>query len=343
VSGPLIPYVVVPELPLSFLRYVPLLGDKIDPANPLTLKPFGALVATGVAIGWWLSIHRGGQRGLDTKKQDRFMQWSVGTGFVMAHVLDALAYHPEMVAADPWYLLRLWEGLSSYGGIIGGIIGAWAWSRVRKENVLEFLDVCISAFSFAWIFGRAGCSVVHDHPGALSNAWFAVKYPAHTLQAGFAGRLDLGLMEMVLTIPLALACFVLWRRQPLRPAGFYISLTLVVYAPIRFLLDFLRVQPGDPLFHEAADPRYLSLTPAQWVCFGALAMGLYYGKKVWGADYVALAPLAPPDQAPAKAGGDATPADGDATPTDGEAAPADGEAAPTVGQAAPVDGEAEPE
>ncbi|MBW2458310.1 MAG: prolipoprotein diacylglyceryl transferase, partial [Deltaproteobacteria bacterium] len=188
-SGPLIPYLELPELPLPFLEYIPLLRDHLDPNHPPTIKPFGALVATGVALAWWLAVHRGRQRGLDTRKLDKFMQWSVGTGFVLSHVLDAFAYHPDLVLADPWYLLRIWEGLSSWGGIIGGIIGAWAWSRVRKENVLEFLDVCISAFSFGWIFGRAGCSVVHDHPGALSNAWFAVKYPAHTLQAGYAGRL----------------------------------------------------------------------------------------------------------------------------------------------------------
>jgi len=329
VSGPLIPYVVVPELPLSFLRYVPVLGDKLDPNNPLTIKPFGALVAVGVAVAWWLAVRNARERGLDTKKLDKFMQWSVGTGFVMAHVLDAIAYHPDLVMADPWYLLRLWEGLSSFGGIIGGIIGAWAWHKVRKENVLEFLDLCIAAFPLGWVFGRTGCSVVHDHPGALSNAWFAVKFPPSTLQTGFSGRFDLGLMEMVLTIPLALACYVLWRRKPFRPVGFYMGLTLVVYAPSRFLLDFLRVQPGDALFQDWADPRYLGLTPAQWVCFAAFALGLYFVKQVWGKDYVRMAPLAPTedegadpgdsgakavDEGPDEGGGGAEPVDAEAVP-----------------------------
>ncbi len=335
VSGPLIPYVVVPELPLPFLQYVPWLGDKLDPSSPLTIKPFGVLVATGVAMGWWLSFRHARQRGLDTKKLDSFMQWSVGTGFVMAHVLDAIAYHPDLVLQDPWYLLRLWEGLSSFGGIIGGIIGAWAWHKIRKENVLEFLDVCISAYPFAWLFGRLGCSVVHDHPGALSNDWFAVKYPPQTLQAGFAGRFDLGLMEMVLTIPLAVACFLLWRRKPLRPVGFYMGLTLMVYAPVRFLLDFLRIKPDDTLFEEWADPRYLSITPAQWVCFGAFALGLYFTIRVWGKDYVAMAPLAPPQGQDADGGKDDVPTVPLAPPQGQDADSGDGAATPVAADATP--------
>jgi hypothetical protein len=134
---------------------------------------------------------------------------------------------------------------------------------------------------------------VHDHPGALSNAWFAVQYPAHTLQPGFEGRFDLGLIEAVLTIPLAVACHILWRRDPFRANGFYVGLTLTAYAPVRFLLDFLRVQPDDTIFRGAVDPRYAGLTPAQWVCFLALAVGLFMLKRTWSAKYQRIGKLDP--------------------------------------------------
>ncbi|MBW2453776.1 MAG: hypothetical protein JRI68_04670, partial [Deltaproteobacteria bacterium] len=101
------------------------------------------------------------------------------------------------------------------------------------------------------------------------------------------------LMEMMLTIPLAIACAILWRRQPRRPTGVYIGLTLTAYAPVRFLLDFYRVKPDDPVFSDIADSRYLDLTPAQWMCLGSLALGLYFLRRVSGQPYVATAPLAP--------------------------------------------------
>ena len=292
-AGPLIPYIEAPELPLSFLQYIPIIGNSIDVADPPSIKPFGTLVAIGVYIGSLITMARVKERGLDEKQVSDFIFWVVATGFVLSHVFDALAYHPETVMRDPLYLLKVWDGLSSYGGLIGAYIGALAWKYSRKQNIMEYIDVTVSAFPTAWVFGRAGCSVVHDHPGALSNAWFAVQYPAHTLQEGFQGRFDLGLMEMVLTIPLAIACHVLWRRQPQRANGFYVGLTLTAYAPVRFLLDFLRVQPDDLIFRGAVDPRYAGLTPAQWVCFVALAVGLLMLRMTWNKTYVRVGALSP--------------------------------------------------
>jgi hypothetical protein len=95
------------------------------------------------------------------------------------------------------------------------------------------------------------------------------------------GRFDLGLIECVLTIPLAIAFHFLWRQRP-RFWGFYAGWMSVVYAPVRFGLDFLRVGPGDRL---PADERYLGLTPAQWAAFGLFAFGIYllrYGKRASG-------------------------------------------------------------
>ncbi|HHH28421.1 MAG TPA: prolipoprotein diacylglyceryl transferase, partial [Polyangiaceae bacterium] len=292
--GPLIPYIEAPEIPLAFLDYIPIIGDYVDPKHPPSIKPFGTLVAIGVYVGSMVSMARARERKLDTQMMSDFIFWVVAAGFVISHMLDAVFYHPRRVMADPLYLLRIWEGLSSYGGFIGAVVGAWGWRFYRKQKILEYVDITVSAFPIAWVFGRSGCAAVHDHPGMSSNAWYAVRFPDRFLEAGFDGRLDLGLIEMVLTIPLAAACIWLWRRKPERPVGFYIGVTLTAYAPVRFLLDFLRVKPGDAAFPGATDPRYVGLTPAQWACFLALGVGLYFLKQTWGEDYERTAAPAPP-------------------------------------------------
>ncbi len=290
-SGPLIPYLDGQsyEIPLKFLEHLPLLGDLVDPAKPPSIKPFGTLVAIGVYVGAWLSMRRARERKLDEQALNDFIFWVVASGFVISHMLDAIAYHPQRVLSDPIYLLRVWDGLSSYGGFIGAVCGAFAWRLYRKKSILEYMDITVSCMPIAWVFGRSGCSIVHDHPGALSDAWFAVQYPANNA-AGFVGRFDLGLYEMVLTIPLAVACHYAWKRKLERPVGFYIGLTLTAYAPVRFLLDYLRVKPGES---SIADPRYLSLTTAQRVFFVALAVGVYFLVRTKGKPYVRLAELAP--------------------------------------------------
>ena len=312
VAEPLIPYVTLPEIPLGISLDLPYVGH-FEP----TIKPFGTLVALGVYVGSLLSTKRAEQRGLDSKKMSEFFFWVVGMGFVGAHVFDALFYHPQRVLHDPFYLFALWDGLSSYGGFVGAIIGGFAFKYSKKENILPYADVGGSSFTWGWVFGRAGCALVHDHPGRLSDAWFAVRYP---FRNGVIGRYDLGLYEFFLTIPLAIAVTLLWRAKP-RPWGFYVGLICSAYAPVRFFLDFLReeeigIVPGDP--------RYAGLTPAQWQSFGLLAVGLYfllYVTKKSGPPPVMAAPVQLPEvpgTAPVAAPMDAPP---EASPA--EAPPAD--------------------
>jgi len=260
-AAPLFPYVTVPELPLLPAR---VFGN--FPPAALSIKPFGALVATGVYLGAWLTMKRARRVGLDERVMTSFISWVVGVGFIGGHVLDELFYYPQRLVADPLSILKLWDGLSSFGGFCGAIIGMLIWRSRYKTPVLPYADNVMALFPVGWVFGRAGCSTAHDHPGLLSDSWLAVQYPG-------GGRFDLGLLELLLTIPLALAFLWLGRRP--RPWGFFSALACVVYAPLRFALDFLREHdevPGD--VHGAIDPRYFYLTPAQWECFALLAFGL---------------------------------------------------------------------
>lgn len=279
--------------------------------GPLPLHPFGLLVATGVLIGSALATRRARQRGLDLDRLNSFITWMLVAGFMGGHMLDQIFYHPEEIATfeggqfrfvRPWSLLMLWEGLSSFGGFIGGLIGillwrryelkprlnvgpialSWFTRRAEPQPILPFIDLILSVFPVAWIFGRGGCSVVHDHPGAIAphDALLAVGYPfpspnKHpeavegfiTFIHGDHPRYDLGLLEWMFTVVLALAFALTWRRK--LPTGTYAVICALAYAPVRFAMDYLRIVD----MHNA-DPRYGGLTPAQWSCIALFLFGL---------------------------------------------------------------------
>jgi phosphatidylglycerol:prolipoprotein diacylglycerol transferase len=261
---PRIPYLELPELPLIPAR---LFGD--FPAETVTLKPFGTLVALGVYVGATLAVREGRRRGYPERELMAFVTWVAAGGFIGGHMLDAIFYYPRDVLADPLSLLRLWEGLSSFGGFCGALLGGLAYRTHRRVGILPFTEVLSSSFPAAWVFGRLGCTFAHDHPGIVSDAWFAVAYPE-------GGRLDLGLLELLITLPLA-AYFLWCRKRGPRPLGFYTGVMCTYYAPLRFLLDFLRagVDEAAGPFGIAGDARYSNLTPAQWACVPLLGLGLF--------------------------------------------------------------------
>ncbi len=246
----------------------------IHVAGPIDIQPFGLLVVTAIFVGTALARWRAPRLDIGRDELDSFFTWMLVGGFVGAHVLQIVFYHPEKILSDPLSLLRLWEGISSFGGIIGGMIGFLLWKRFRGggQSVFAHADLVASVFPVAWIFGRAGCSVAHDHPGRLAEsgellAALAVQYPAST--GRLAGlRYDLGLLEMFFSILLSVGLLFAWRKP--RPVGTYLAIVCLTYAPVRFYMDFLRIAEPD-----GGDLRWLSLTFAQWSCVVVAGYGVY--------------------------------------------------------------------
>jgi phosphatidylglycerol:prolipoprotein diacylglycerol transferase len=139
------------------------------------------------------------------------------------------------------------------------------------------VDVTLSVFPVAWSFGRAGCAVVHDHPGVVASTrnLFSVAYGAgevrnfglFSLRYGTVYRYDLGLLELLFTIALAIGFVSTWKRAGAK--GWYVAVASLAYAPLRFCLDFLRLTA-----REGGDPRYGLLTPGQWACLALFAFGM---------------------------------------------------------------------
>jgi phosphatidylglycerol:prolipoprotein diacylglycerol transferase len=226
------------------------------------LHAFGVLVAIGVLLGMRVAEGRARRLGLKQEVIANFIGYVVIIGFVGSHVFDRIAYYPERVLQEPWDLLMPWRSLSSFGGFLFAVVGAFVWRFKTKLPITIPLDQVAFGMPVGWMFGRTGCFVVHDHPGKLTDFFLAVNnYQYGNLPVG--PRHDLGLYEVIwaaLMIPL----FFFLDRKP-RPHGFYIGLIAVLYSPYRFMLDFLR----------EADATYFGLTPAHYACVLSFFAGVY--------------------------------------------------------------------
>lgn len=222
-----------------------------------TLYFFQVAVCAAVIVGYEIVVRRAPRLGLDADQTASLVAWVILFGFIGSHVFDVLAYYPERVLADPLELLKIWGSMSSFGGMMGGMLAAVVLTRRRGwsgSDAFKLADTIGFAFPFAWVFGRLGCALAHDHVGVPTDHWLGVRFPD-------GPRFDLGLLELLYTIPIAALFFALDRKP--RPTGFYLGLFLILYAPVRFAMDMLRT----------GDARYLGWTPGQYVSILALLAG----------------------------------------------------------------------
>jgi phosphatidylglycerol:prolipoprotein diacylglycerol transferase len=258
------------------------------------IQGFGVIVAVGVLFGASLLRRYAEWHGVSDDHIRHLLGWVTVTGFLGAHVFDVIAYQWRDFMRDPVLMLKIWSGISSYGGFVGGAIGfAWfVWWKKLPPRLMA--DITIVGLLPAFSIGRIGCTLVNDHIGAVvahPDAWyasFATEYPtklnmeslnyllAHHPELASQKTVlawNLGFIELLYLIPVNL--LILWlafRSSKRMPAGFITVLTGVLYAPVRFFLDYLR--PPN------SDPRHLGFTFAQWCSIVAFGAAIYVAFRI---------------------------------------------------------------
>lgn len=219
-----------------------------------SIHPFALLIAFGVFAGYWLVQRRAAEVGIARREIRAAVIWAVAAGFTSAHVIEILFYHPELIKQDGLSVfLKIWEGMSSFGGLAGGVIGLAIYFKLLDRPWLIHAEILLQGLIVGWVFGRLGCTLAHDHIGRETTFFLAFDYPG-------GPRHNLGFYEFLLAAFVLLPVVLILHRYKAQPIT---SLAVIsfIYAPVRFGLDFLRIANV-----PNADPRYGGLTAAQFGC-----------------------------------------------------------------------------
>ncbi len=295
-------FALIPYYPVPVIQ-IPLPGGSVLP-----IHGFGLLVALGFLIGGNVAAKRAARAGLDGAAIDKVVGWLVVGTFVGGHVGYGLMYDFGNYMANPVEFLKVWQGLSSMGGFVVCVPLAFWFFHKNKLPMLPYMDSLAIGMGVGWFLGRMGCTVAHDHPGTPSTAALA-KYcrpvEGHTLDmpswlylegkelrwgpcrdlaepavtaltdtvpvdyAGVVGAHDMGFYEALWSLGVFLL-FLLLDRKAHKP-GFFISLIGVLYAPVRFYMDFLRPETTDGRWFLGTP---IEMTPGQFwsIVLGVVAM-----------------------------------------------------------------------
>jgi phosphatidylglycerol:prolipoprotein diacylglycerol transferase len=223
--------------------------------GPYFFSVFRILVVTGILFGYFTMLRNARRAGLDTGRAAELCIWAIVCGLLGAHWFK-LAYQPLALWRDPRILIQVFNGMASFGGVAGGLIGAaifFRWRPMPATAMLRYLDLLAFAFLCGLLFGRLGCYTAHDHPGIPTTSWLAVRYPQ-------GPRYDLGLLE-VLLIPFFLVLFRVVKR--FRLPGLYVGAVLILYPCARLCIDTLHEQP----------PRYWGISVDRYASFACILAG----------------------------------------------------------------------
>jgi phosphatidylglycerol---prolipoprotein diacylglyceryl transferase len=159
--------------------------------------------------------------------------------------------------------LKFWQGgLTYYGGFLLAVpVGLW-WARRKQLGVWRMADLTAPVIAFGLFWGRLGCFFNGCCYGSHTDGPLGVDFP---------GRPNVHPTQLYEAIG-ALAIFAFlyfWLRPRKRAHGQVFAVFLVVYAVMRFILEFWR-----------ADDRggFGGLSTSQWIGIPLLGLGWY----LWG-------------------------------------------------------------
>lgn len=162
--------------------------------------------------------------------------WIIIGMLLGARLGEVLFYSPAYYFANPLKMLYVWQGgLSFHGGLIGGVIATYLWSRRQKISFLHVVDILTVPTALAQALGRLGNFFNQELPGKVWDGPWAVvyplidEYPRHPVQ----------IYEIIYNLIVFFILFSL--RNKKMPAGSIFALFLMLYSFFRFVVEFFKV------------------------------------------------------------------------------------------------------
>lgn len=219
--------------------------------GPLGIPWYGIGYALALAVGVVLTIWLAQRRGLDPRQVEDALLWVVIGGVIGArlyHVIDQWAlYRDELVKI----VLPPYTGLALYGGFIGGLVGAWLYTRRHGQPFLRWVDTVIPALFFGQAIARWGNYFNQELYGPPTTLPWGITidcthrvaaYPCTIYPAATTGFHPLFFYEASLTALGGLAALLLLTRASawLRD-GDLLAFWLIWYGVVRTALETFRL------------------------------------------------------------------------------------------------------
>ena len=142
----------------------------------LQLTWHGIFTAVGIAAGVYLGAWLGRRQGITEDDAYSVALVGVPAGIIGARAMYVLENHARF--SGHWVdVLRINEGgITVYGAVIGGVVGAVAYGLIRKLPITRGLDAAAFGLLLGMAVGRIGDLINGEHVAKSSGLPWATEY-----------------------------------------------------------------------------------------------------------------------------------------------------------------------
>jgi phosphatidylglycerol:prolipoprotein diacylglycerol transferase len=240
--------------------------------GPLTLGSYGLLVAAGLICAFFVLRADLARRNIEyaagstRARHPADAETIIGvTG--LAGIAGARLYHlletPAEFFANPVPLLFSTMGFAWFGAVIGGVIALFFLARSYRMSMLLMLDVASPAAALGYGVGRIGCLVSGDGDyGIPTSLPWGMSFPnglvptsGACLERGWPANCRVHptpIYEFLAALVIAHFLWRVWKpaapggkrsAQTEQPAGRVFAWYLIGTGIVRFLVEFIRLNP----------------------------------------------------------------------------------------------------
>lgn len=145
---------ITSDITLGFVFTSP--GPILFKLGPLTLRWYGLLIATAVALGLFLSQALAKRQGVNPNLIADLAIWLVIGAIPMARLYYVL-FQWDYYSQNPVQILAIWQGgIAIHGAILGGAIALILFARHHRLSLWQLADLVAPSLILGQAIGRWG-------------------------------------------------------------------------------------------------------------------------------------------------------------------------------------------
>lgn len=137
------------------------MGNGVQPLDPvaiqigsISVKWYGVIIASAVVIALLLALSEANKRKMDKEIIVDLLIWAIPISIISARIYYVI-FEWDFYKNNLGEIVKIWHGgIAIYGALIGAVLTAIIFSRIKKISFWQLADVVAPSLIIAQAIGR---------------------------------------------------------------------------------------------------------------------------------------------------------------------------------------------